>query len=272
MCRLTEPSFSSHPSNNNNNKYHYMPSSSIWNAPWMARIPDPTRMFSLFVIAFMCVRYAQEHDWKWSLLCKGFFGHPCVLVTSASVAIVYTLGSRHSLAWSQRPQYERWAAEWYAWNAWLFHAVMDGGSGTFQWVPVVVYQYDILDKRFTTHHVVPWTIGWIEFFCHYPLCLLTMYGILQNKGWRYPMECITSSFHLMGAIAFLLGEVYEGQHNVPAVDPVGDNGLKFNLYHLTYYWFGFWFCNGVWVVVPILRMIRACKEVSKVMESQIKQE
>jgi hypothetical protein len=40
---------------------------------------------------------------------------------------------------------------------------------------------------------------------------------------------------------------------VPALDPVGVPGnkwanVKFDFYHFTYYWFGFWFCNLIWYV------------------------
>jgi EXPERA (EXPanded EBP superfamily) len=158
---------------------------------------------------------------------------------------------------------------------------MDGASGSFQLVPVVVQQYNILDRRFTNHHVVPWTIGVIELFIMYPLCLVSLYCILQNHPLRFPLELITSCCHVFGAIVFVASEVYEGQRNIPALDPVGilptgdyryykddaeDNRhnnllqFKFNLYHLTYYWFGFWFCNSIWAVVPMYRMMRAADE------------
>lgn len=74
----------------------------------------------------------------------------------------------------------------------------------------------------------------------------------QNHPLRYPMELITSTFQFMGMIVFVFAELNEGQLNVPAIDPVGIPGNRwanvkvFDLYHFTYYWFGFWFCNFVW--------------------------
>jgi hypothetical protein len=59
-------------------------------------------------------------------------------------------------------------------------------------------------------------------------------------------------------ILFIAAEVMEGQLNVPALDPVGVPGNRwanvkfFDLYHFTYYWFGFWFCNLIWYDLHVL--------------------
>jgi EXPERA (EXPanded EBP superfamily) len=90
---------------------------------------------------------------------------------------------------------------------------------------------------------------------------------LGQSPYRYPLEIVTSAFQLFGMLVFVGAEVYEGQRNVPALDPVGraDQGAWanvqfFNLYHVTYYWFGFWFCNLVWGVVPLHRIAVAVRE------------
>jgi hypothetical protein len=72
------------------------------------------------------------------------------------------------------------------------------------------------------------------------------------------LELIVSSFQFMGMVLFIAAEVMEGQLNVPALDPVGVPGnrwanVKFDLYHFTYYWFGFWFCNLIWYVMDCVR-------------------
>ena len=70
----------------------------------------------------------------------------------------------------------------------------------------------------------------------------------------------------MGMIVFVVSELYEGQVHIPSLDPVGREGNMWaNLqwwdsYHLVYYWFGFWFCNLVWGVVPYYRLHRAVCE------------
>ena len=74
-----------------------------------------------------------------------------------------------------------------------------------------------------------------------------------------------ASVQVMGMIVFMGTELYEGQLNVPANDPVGVPGnawanIKFDHYHITYYWFAFWFANNVWSVVPTIRIVRAIQE------------
>jgi hypothetical protein len=176
------------------------------------------------------------------------------------------------------PVYDRWAAEWYWWNAWLYHAVMDGGSGTFQLVPVVVQQYSNLDLRFVLHHVVPWIVGAIELFVMQPLCIATLLAILYKSPLRFPLELVTSTFQIMGMLVFVGAEVYEGQLNVPALDPVGIPGNRwanvklFDSYQFTYYWFGFWFCNLIWGFVPYYRIMRAVAECKRCFLQQQQQQ
>jgi hypothetical protein len=245
-----------------------------WKSAAVSALPDPTRVFSFLVMAIMLGRYAESHDWDASLLLTGFFLNPYVVVfLSIAVAVLRVSNSNSNAKLPPLPVYDRWAVEWYWWNAWFYHAVMDGASGSFQLVPVVVQQYQVLDKRFTTHHSVPWTVGAIELFIMQPLCLACVYCILQRHPYRFPLELITSTFQVMGMILFIVAEVFEGQLNVPALDPVGIPGnrwanVKLDLYHFTYYWFGFWFCNLIWGVVPYYRIVRAVQECAHALGAQ----
>lgn len=234
---------------------------------------DPTRLFSVIVIVIMIVRYLESHDMDYSLIISGFLLHPyVVLVTSITVATLY-LSLRQS---KPLPNSDKMVLEWYAWNAVLYHAIMDGGTGSLQLVPVVLQQYQILDQRFSTHHMGPWLIGMVELLVMAPSCLATVYAIAQRHPLRWPLEIITSVMHMFGMIVFVVGEVYEGQLNVPALDPVGtpEGGtwanVKFGVYHLVYYWFGFWFCNLVWGVVPYYRIHRGMQECYRAFAAQIK--
>jgi EXPERA (EXPanded EBP superfamily) len=241
---------------------------------------DPTRVFVLLCVTIMVIRYLQAGHSLASAI-SGLFLHPFVLASvGAALATVYcaAVQSRHistttttTIAAPVISASDRAVAEWYFWNACLFHAIMDGGSGSLRLVPVVVHQYDRLDLRFPTHHSVPYIIGLIELLLMAPLCLLCVYSILcrgdpRFQHYRYPLELVTSTLHFTGMVVFVFCEVYEGQCHVPALDPVGQcDGsplqLKFfNLYHITYYWFGFWFCNGIWGVVPVYRIWRALQE------------
>jgi len=229
------------------------------------RCPDPTRVFSFLVVAIMVFRFLEANEWKLEEAAWGFFLNLYVVFSlSLSIAVVYAASGRGN--GKPLSVADKWAAEWYWWNAWLYHLTMDGFSGSFQKVPVVVQQYFVLDNRFRTHHVVPWIIGVIEITCMAPCCLLTIWFILKRHPLRYPMELVTSTFQFMGMVVFVAAEVYEGQLNVPALDPVGIPGNRwanvkiFDLYHFTYYWFGFWFCNLAWGFVPYYRIMRSLQE------------
>ena len=240
--------------------------------PWKSSfiqnsMPDPTRLFSLLVIGIMNINFLISHEWDFSLVVSGFLLNPWVVGFFAFACATVWAGQPSGKV-APLKVYDRWAAEWYWWNAWLYHATMDGAGGTFRLIPVVVQQYDVLDKRFVMGHAVPWTVGLVEILVMQPLCLATLFAILKRSPYRFPLELITSTFQLMGMILFVVAEVYEGQLNVPAQDPVGVEGnawanVKFNQYHLTYYWFGFWFCNIVWCYVPYYRILRAAQECAR---------
>jgi hypothetical protein len=236
-----------------------------WDSDFIQKVlPDPTRIFSFLVIGIMIFRYLESHDWDVSLMMSGFLINPYVVISFAiACATLYVSWPAPNTTNTPLPIYDQWAVEWYWWNAWFYHMVMDGASGTFQLVPVVVHQYQVLDKRFSTHHPIPWTIGAVELFIMGPLCLAVVYCILKRHPARFPLELIVSSFQFMGMVLFIAAEVMEGQLNVPANDPVGVPGnrwanVKFDIYHCTYYWFGFWFCNLIWYVPALFdRMICA---------------
>ena len=235
-----------------------------WESLWVQKLPDPTRVFSLLVIGIMVIRFLITTDWDFGLVLAGFFFNPYVVVFFSLACLVLYLGLKNESA-AQLPIYDRWTAEWYWWNAWLYHMTMDGASGSFRAVPVVVQQYDQLDLRFPDRHVVPWGIGCIELFIMGPMSLWTLWAVLQRNPLRFPLELVTSTLQFFGMVLFVAAEVYEGQLNVPALDPVGVPGnpwanVKLNLYHFTYYWFGFWFCNFIWFFIPLFRIHRALDE------------
>ena len=232
----------------------------------------------------MSFRHAQATGDVMSTL-MGLYFNPYVLAfLSAALLVVYASSpqrvSSNKKAHLRLPKYDQWAAEWYWWNAWLYHATMDGAAGSLRLVPVVVHQYDILDLRFPTHDVVPWLVGLIELLVMHPLCLACLYCIRTRHPLRFPLELVTSTLHIMGMVLFVGAEVYQGQVHIPAMDPVGridDEGnrtisLQFNLYHITYYWFGFWFCNLVWGYVPLIRIARALRECRLALELSTKDE
>ena len=237
-----------------------------WSSPVVEKCPDPTRLFSWFVIGFPLVRFLMDHDYDFSLVVSGFLLDPFVLgCLAAAVAVSYFATSNKTNPATAMPVYDRWAAEWYWWNAFLYHGVLDGATGSFCQVPVMLSQYQVLDRRFITHHSVPFTVGSVEFFIMQPLCLALVWAIHRRCVYRFPLELMLGCCHIFGLVMFMVAEIYEGQLNVPSLDPVGIPGNrwanpKLNFYHFMYYWFGFWFCNLIWLFIPSIRMYRAFQE------------
>jgi EXPERA (EXPanded EBP superfamily) len=261
---------------------HYI----AWDSDFLRHtFPDPTRSFVVVCISIMYIRYVLAHNGNLLLGIYGLFLNPYVLFYVGTAMCTVYMGTvqyqKHNhkaFSIQKLPLYERWIIEWYFWNGCMFHAIMDGSSGSLRLVPVVVHQYDVLDLRFVAVHCVPFMIGMVELLIMYPLCLLSMYTIIVDvrHSYRFPLELITSTLHIFGAILFVFTEVYDGQCHIPALDPVGQHcdddwtrhtiQLKFNWYHLTYYWFGFWFCNMIWVVVPLYRIIRSVMECQRALQ------
>jgi hypothetical protein len=244
-----------------------------WDSSAMHKLPDPTRLFSFFVIGFPIVRFLLSHDFDVSLIMSGFVLDPFVIGCFLLASVTSYVAASGKPTQPDLPIYDRWASEWYWWNACLYHGILDGATGTFQQVPVMLQQYQELDRRFSTHHAVPWTVGLVEFCIMQPLCLLLVWSIHRRRPTiRYPLELVLGCCHIFGMIMFVVAEYYEGQLNVPANDPVGAGddrwaNIKFNFYHCSYYWFGFWFCNLVWLWIPLLRMYRAWKEIARSFEA-----
>lgn len=247
---------------------------------------DPTRCFSFLVLSIIHVRYWLAHEWDGMALLQGFWCNFYVLSALAIGCITVALScydnSRNKTNPNPHnrnagsllpvlPWYDRWAVEWYWWNGWFYHLVLDGATGTFRLVPVAVHQYDQLDRRFVARHPIPWGVGLVEVVLMAPLCFACVYCILTNRSHlRYPLELIVGTLQYMGLVLFMASEVIlDQQVNVPALDPVGIPGNRWanvklwDFYHFTYYWFGFWFCNLVWAVIPLIRMKRAWMEITQ---------
>jgi hypothetical protein len=109
-----------------------------------------------------------------------------------------------------------------------------------------------------------------------PLCFFTYRAIKQGLPSRYPLEMLVSLMHAFGMAIFCAVEIYEGNKNVPAVDPIGTSegrfaNLKFTENHITYWWFGFLFSESIWGVVPFLLGLRAFNAIVAAVKQQSQQ-
>lgn len=138
-----------------------------WDSAFINRMPDPTRMFSLLVLAIIHVRYLLAHEWDVTSLVFGFWLNPYVLFSYGLAVAVWV----YSPSQKDLPVYDRWAAEWYWWNSWFYHMVLDGFTGSWLLVPVSAHQYQMMDRRFITRHCAPYVVGLVELFFMGPVSL-----------------------------------------------------------------------------------------------------
>ena len=95
-----------------------------------------------------------------------------------------------------------------------------------------------------------------------PACFFTYRAIKQGLPSRYPLELLVALLHSFGMVMFCAVEIYEGNLNVPAVDPIGNAqgrfaNLKFTENHVTYWWFAFLVSESIWGIIPFLLGRRA---------------
>eukprot|EP01059_Diplonema_ambulator_P023818 TRINITY_DN39429_c0_g1_i1.p1 TRINITY_DN39429_c0_g1~~TRINITY_DN39429_c0_g1_i1.p1 ORF type:complete len:249 (+),score=54.63 TRINITY_DN39429_c0_g1_i1:44-748(+) len=151
---------------------------------------------------------------------------------------------------------ERRKARWFLWNGFVIHFLMDGMVGGFGQIPLLLAQYEVVDKRYnsvreTGTYSIPVTIAFLEVFIWTPLCVATYYAIRRGLPSAAPLQLCTALLQLIGTIIFTLPEVLEGFPNI-----VTDPHLEFTLHHITYFWFGFGL-NFLWVVVPLVYLVEA---------------
>lgn len=106
-----------------------------------------------------------------------------------------------------------------------------------------------------------------------PACFFAYRAIKQGLPSRYPLELLVSLLHAFGMVMFCAVEIYEGNLNVPAVDPIGNEhgrfaNLKFTENHITYWWFAFLFSESIWGIVPFLLGRRAFNNIVAAFKQQ----
>jgi len=239
-------------------------SDSFWDSDLAKALPDPTAAFSVSVLLLMFYMggSAPNND------PLSFITNPFVLWGLFLGAAAYQLSKNDSVTLTVA---DSWAANWYLFNAFFFHLILDGFGAAFDRIPLVATQYEKLDKRYLSggNVSVPYTVALIEVFFMAPLCFLAYYFIKTGNPHRYVVEIVVSTAQFIGLIVFCGVEIFDGNLNVPAHKPVGTkegrwaNINDFSFDYIVYYWFGFWLANAIWAVVPFIRVANAAKAIHK---------
>ena len=179
---------------------------------------------------------------------------------------------------------EYMVSRWYLMNGLIYHSLMDPICGFMQNWSLMTKQYSYLDSRFAH----PYQVGseaatltvWLEGAVMCPLCVIIFIGYryilpryrnsAKNQGeyskiiWIYCLEFIVLLCQSLGTYFFYGAEfilLLTGQDtHMPYAKNIKE--LDFDLWENFYFWFGTVFMVGLWIVIPIIMMIRAQREIA----------
>lgn len=101
-------------------------------------------------------------------------------------------------------------------------------------------EYCRADSRYASRDPFTICMEAVTAFVEGPLCFLIMYGMLNQKPWRFTLQFAVSLGQLYGDVLYFATSWYDG----------GGYARPEALY----FWFYFIFVNSIWIVVPALVM------------------
>jgi hypothetical protein len=125
---------------------------------------------------------------------------------------------------------------------------------------------DVATRQSIPNWSVPYVVGHMEMVVYFPLCLALYYAYKSGKSWRRPLEILVASFQLFGAIVFMGSEEVLDSPNlfirgrVTGSGRIPDDAPWYDV--ACFYWFAYFFCNLIWVFVPIPLIFKAMSEIS----------
>jgi len=217
---------------------------------------DPFVIFIFFTVAIPLVKLSTAAE-RFAYV-TDFWLLAVLAATVAAWYYTHFMSGAKPLRLSAR---DRRAARWYLLNATVIHIMMDGLVGAFHRIPAFDNQYKVMDKRFTVDDPAVYTVSLTECFAYSPMCILVYYGYWHGSSWRRPLEIAVGAFQIFGTIIFLVTELLVGCKHIPV-----DYNFEFTEPHITYFWFGFIFCNPIWIVVPLVYMWQAARELTAIVQ------
>ena len=149
-----------------------------------------------------------------------------------------------------------------------YNLFLDVVSGQFQMNGLMTHQYNIVEPRYkygpfdVRGQSVFWT-SMCELFFQSPFCLLTYYAYVKGRPWRRALEIIVGCLHISGVWWFYVPEAFAG---FPHLGGWPNENEHFTFHRLFYFYFGFWFLGGLWVMIPFLIAKRAFFEIADLIE------
>jgi hypothetical protein len=219
----------------------------------------------------------------------------------ATASVVLTVWYSHRGGYVKLSAGELRAANWYLLCGAYIHFLMDGLVGCYGVWNLMRRAYETLDGRFPKPYTgdapgydkaykiaegtlvpppialrqaipnfsVPYVVGHMEMLVYFPLCLALYYAYKKGLPWRRPLEILIAAFQLFGAIVFMGAEEVTGMSNLFLPGNTTGSGkvptdwdVWMYVDTACFYWFAYFFCNLIWVFVPIYLIYKAGAEIS----------
>ena len=161
---------------------------------------------------------------------------------------------------------DRRIAYWFLMNGVYFNFFLDVIAGQFQLMGEMTKQYKFVEPRYALGPMSDagapvFITSMLEMFAHAPIGVFAY--IAFNRKWpqRYLAAFTVSLLHSVGVCYFYVPEVINGFRNLGGWPKDMDEALSFH--RLVFFWFGFWFCGFVWIIVPAIIAHHSWHQISK---------
>jgi len=144
-------------------------------------------------------------------------------------------------------------ANWFLMNGVYFNLFLDVVSGQFQMMDEMSKQYLKVEPRYILGvyddaGAPVFMTSMCELFFQSPLAILTYYAFHRDKSYKNIAAYTVSILHAAGVWWFYFPEAIGGFQHLNGWPESLEKAFSFD--RLLFFWFGFWFCGILWLVVP----------------------
>lgn len=221
---------------------------------------DPTVLFTICVVLVPLV-YCPDLPSAIKYLTE-----PAILLSLALTFVIVKFA--HSVPCLPLTPHERRIAFWFLMNGVYFNLFLDVIAGQFQSMGEMSRQYNFVEPRyalgpFSDAGSPVFITSMLELFCHSPIGIFAYIAYTRRWPQRHIAAFTVSLLHAIGVVYFYIPEVINGFRHLGGWPQSIDEALTFH--RLLFFWFGFWFCGVVWILVPSIIARYAWNEMSAAM-------
>lgn len=208
---------------------------------------DPTLLFTASVVLVPLVYCAD------AAAAVAYLTQPTLLASLAVTAAVVAYaraGPRAALT-----KVESMLACWFLCNGVYFNFFLDVVAGQMQMMGEMSKQYNKVEPRYVLGALSDagapvFMTSLLEALFHAPFGVFAYIAIVRGWPQRYTAALIVSILHPVGVAYFYVPEVLNGFRHLGGWPATMAEALSFD--RLLFFWFGFWFCGVLWIIVPVV--------------------